>query len=62
MQPGGALDASTPALGRSVPCFMQSRKPGIPPTTESLSVNDDFDGAGVHVVLFGPVPVHAGKG
>ncbi len=28
MQPGGAFEASTPAFGRSVPCFIQSRNPG----------------------------------
>jgi len=36
-EPGGALEASIPAFGRSVPFFMQSRNPGMPPTTRSLS-------------------------
>src|SRR5512135_1980903 len=35
--PSGAFDASTPALGSRVPFFMHKRKPGIPPTTESVS-------------------------
>jgi len=36
-EPRGVFEASIPAFGRSVPFFMQSRNPGMPPTTRSLS-------------------------
>ena len=48
--PGGALDASTPAFGRSVPPFMQSRKPGYAANDRIALPQHNLGSGRVHVV------------